>query len=230
MKEIKSYIDESLFGGTSTDDRVESINASLKLKSPKNELDYLNYMCAWMQVFDALMGSESFNGQSDFEAYVFELYFANVPGYHLFTSQADPQPRRYTLCYDATWDSQIVSHGALNYNKTTVKTLIDNILNNKGKHINNIADLVDVAVTGKLYSKPPEETWFLGRRVQGFRWETYTKAKNTAGDLKNSNLNDYYKIQDGITAWTLEIQNAMMKSPYREESNRLFRNVYRQEA
>lgn len=226
MKEIKSYIDESLFGGKDVETRVGAFNDSLKLKSPKNELDYLNYMCAWMQVFDALRGSESFDDQSDFEAYVFELFFANVSGYHLDISQVDLQPRRYVLCYDATWDSQIVSRGTLNYNKNLVKSLIDDILNKKGKRISVISDLIEVAYTGKLQNNAPQETWFIGRRIEGFRWETYTKAMNNRGTIKNSNLNDYYKIQDGITAWVLEIQNTMMKSPYKTETQELFDVVY----
>ena len=73
MKTIKGYIDESLFGGADAEERASSLNNSLKLSYlPKTPQEYLNYMCAWNKIHNAVYNMKTESGE--LLAYIFRIY------------------------------------------------------------------------------------------------------------------------------------------------------------
>lgn len=231
MKEIKSYIDESLFGGTSTDDRAESFNNSFKLSvTPKNEADYLNYVTAWARIFNTMSNmwrAFDFNNEKDFVAYAFSVYFENLPDYHVDMSKADPQPKFTGTTYDAIWDSQVVVRGAVSYNKNLVNTLINKLINGKPSR-GLIEKLGEIALSGRESNATSREKYYLERREGALDWGSYDRARqsNYGEDVENYTPEEYDIIVLEVDTWIHIIHQATKRGPYKKASQRLFDAIY----
>lgn len=221
MKTIKGYIDESLFGGADAEERASSLNNSLKLSHPpKTPQEYLNYMCAWNKIHNAVYNMKTESGE--LLAYIFRIYFENLPDFHL-TNKA---PYSYSK-YDVKLDDVLVEKGPIKFNKTEVNRLLDELMNatDESDVIELRSKLRDISYAlGKLGGFTSSYTpSAIGLRAAGIAQPTVSGAK-----LYIPKVNAKYLHENAIQMMTFvdEFKNAMEKSPYREEAKQYFKTVY----
>lgn len=221
MKTIKGYIDESLFGGADAEERASSLNKSLKLSHlPKTPQEYLNYMCAWNKIHNAVYNMETESGE--FLAYMFRIYFENLPNFHL----TDKAPNIYSK-YDIGLDDILVEKGPIKFNKAEVNRLIDKLMNatNEWDIINLRTMLRNISYAcgnhdGFSTSFTPGA---IGIRAAGIAQPTVFGAKLY---LPKADAKYVRENAKQMLTFVDEFESAMEKSPYREEAKQHFKTVY----
>lgn len=222
MKTLQYNIEEALFSkGPST--LTQRLDASWTIPSPKNEKDYLAYMSAWAAVFLVLFQQDCFK-DNHFESYVFELYFANLPNYHLDGTRIAKERRNYSLAYDANWDEGFVVKGKLQYDKAYVDKTLKAITSeeNMSKAVTIGAYLEDSIAVGKQTNTVPTESWAISRRADALLCRTYTSAK---GSIKNIKPAEYYEQQQAFFGWLETIHETMKNSLFKDKAELLFKVI-----
>ena len=255
MKNIKTYINESLFTGD-IDDKIKDLNASLTLPQPKTPVEYLNYMCAWNKILAGIydMAYDNTGGlikhSGEFLSYVFRLYFANLPNFHLeapseWSISGDENkkvPIYRVNIYDIKMDDVIVKRGRVKINQSTIDNTIEKLSRaTKEREIMEFRDkLTDNVYSGASAKMMPgyvctAEAWSIAHRAEGISQLSVSDASIFLSDASiflinfNSDYSDYLKEnRNSMLKFLSKIKLAMEKSQYREESARLFRNVYSQ--
>ena len=247
MKNIKTYINESLFTGD-IDDKIKDINASLTLPQPKTQIEYLNYMCAWNKILAELYESSYddtgglIKHAGEFLAYVFRLYFANLPNFHLevpsewlMSGDENKKVPIYKVnIYDTKMDDVIVKRGRVKINQSAIDNMIEKLSRaTKEREIMEFRDkLTDNVYSGAGAKMMPgyvcsSEAWIIARRAEGISQLSASDAW-TSTFLSNFNSDYLKENRNSMLKFLSKIKLAMEKSQYHEESNRLLRNVYRQ--
>lgn len=250
MKTIKGYIDESLFSREDTDTRVDNINSALTINGlPKTSQEYLNYMCAWNKILAELYESsyDDTGGliryPGEFLSYVFRLYFANLPNFHLevpleWSISGDENkkvPIYKVHIYDPKMDDVIVKRGRVKINQSAVDNMIEKLFQaTKEREIMEFRDnLTDNVYSGASAKTMPgyvctAEAWMIAHRAEGISQLRVFDASIFLRNF-NSDYSDYLKEnRNSMLKFLVKIKLAMEKSLYREESIQLFRNVYRE--
>lgn len=247
MKNIKTYVDESLFTGD-IDDKIKDINASMELPRPKTPVEYLNYMCAWNKILAELydMTYDDTGGlikhSGEFLSYIFRLYFANLPKFHLEVpsewsisrDESKKVPIYRVNIYDVKMDDVIVKRGRVKINQSAIDNTIEKLSRaTKEREIIKFRDdLTDNVYSGAGAKMMPgyvctAEAWAIDHRTEGISQLSASDASIFLINF-NSDYSDYLKEnRNSMLKFLSKIKLAMEKSQYREESTRLFRNVYR---
>jgi hypothetical protein len=220
MKNLKVNIDEALFSGN-REDIVNKIDSSYTLQRlPKTPQEYLNYMCAWNNIHNAVYDMKTESGE--FLAYIFRIYFENIPDFHL----VDKVPYSYSK-YDIGLDDILVEKGPIKFNKAEVNRLLDELMNatDKSDIIELRSKLRDISYAlGKLggftSSYTPGAVWL---RAAGIAQPTVYGAKLYLAKVDSKYLRENAKQ---MLTFVDEFKNAMEKGPYREEAKQYFKTVY----
>jgi hypothetical protein len=245
MKNIKTYVDESLFAGD-IEDKIKDLNASLTLPQPKNPVEYLNYMCAWNKILAELydMTYDDTGGlikhSGEFLSYIFRLYFANLPKFHLEVpsewslsgDENEKVPIYRINIYDTKMDDVIVKRDRIKINQSAVDNMIEKLSRaTKEREIMKFRDvLTDIVYGGAAAKMMPgyvcsAEAWTIAHRAEGI---SQLSASDAPIFLRNFNYDYLKENRNNMLKFLSKIKLAMEKSQYREESTRLFRNIYRQ--
>lgn len=219
MNTIKEYIDEALFskGSATIADRID---ASYKITQlPKTPQEYLNYMCAWNKIHNAVYNIKPESGE--FLSYIFRIYFENIPDFHL----TDKTPYIYSK-YDIGLDDVLVKKGPIKFNKAEVNKLLDELANATDESEPDVIDLrstlreISYAVGKRSSSYTPGA---IGIRAAGISQPTVSGAKLYIPKADAKYLRENAKQ---MMTFIDEFKNAMEKGLYREEAKQYFKTVY----
>lgn len=246
MKNIKTYVDESIFAGDDIEDKIKDINASLTLPRPKTPVEYLNYMCAWNKILAELYESSYddtgglIKRPGEFLSYVFRLYFTNLPNFHLeapseWSISGDENkkvPIYKVNVYDTKMDDVLVKRGRTKINQSVIDNMIEKLSQvTKEREVMELRDkLTDNVYSGTGAKMMPgyvctAEAWMISHRTEGI---SQLSVSDASIFLHNFNSDYLKENRNSMLKFLSKIKLAMEKSMYREESTQLLRNIYRQ--
>lgn len=132
MNTLQHHINEALFGKEEFSPG-KTVDRMFSLTKPKDEVDYLNYLCAWYRILATMFYAPTtcywFLGQyANKETYVeygktlLELYRLNLPDFHIETTDKEYKDINYEAYniesitmtgYEEKWDDMIVKKGKM---------------------------------------------------------------------------------------------------------------------
>lgn len=223
MKNIKTYVDESLFTGD-IDDKIKDLNASLSLPQPKTPVDYLNYIGAWMiwidQIYNSVFIVRSLDKKdaNDLLEYLFNLYIGNRPNYHIDLNAFKKmfpyiQPDSYSANkynYNISFDNFMVKPGKAPFDESYLNFFNAQSMTFKYK-------VYDVLV-GEDPSKSRDWDMSFGARMLFFRnfgltQQYLSDARKYIEELSSQELR---RLNKRIEYWLSTIYEAIRKSPYKD--------------
>ena len=172
-------------------------------------------------------------------SYVFRLYFGNLPNFHLdapseWSISGDENkkvPIHKIRIYDAKMDDVFVKTGQIKISPKINKMIDDLATATKEREIMKLKnDLTDAVYNSTGAKMMPgyvctAEAWLIARRADGI---SRLRVFDASSFLRNFNSKYLQENRNGMLGFLTKIKLAMEKSQYREESARLFRNVYSQ--
>lgn len=228
MKTLQTNIDEVLFskGSATIADRID---ASYKIsRLPKNEKEYLNYMCAWNLVFQQCYETieDSCKNMGELIAYIYRVYFWNLPDFHiqLKGTQEERHLIKNGYKYDADLDSYLAGKGKLSYNESSVNSQLDEMTSLPDEKIRQIRkirnNITDIAYSGKLNGNVTTEAWVIARRAEFLSSANWTEAKTNK--VVHCDAKSFYENSMEMLGWIDVIKSTMMKSIYKKDMNIVF--------
>ena len=225
MKNIKTYVDESLFTGD-IDDKIKDLNASLTLPQPKTPVDYLNYIGAWMiwieQIYSSVFIVRSLDKKdaNDLLEYLFNLYIGNLPNYHIDLNALKKmfpylQPDKYDkydirFKYDIYFDGVMVKSGKTPFDESYLNFFNAQSMTFKYK-------VYDV-LAGEDPSKSREWDMSISARMLFFRsYGLKTQPlQYTREYIEGLSSLELRRLSKRIEYWIITIREAVRKSPYKD--------------
>ena len=217
MKNIKTYVDESIFAGD-IEDKIKDINASLTLPQPKTPVEYLNYMGAWMiwidQIYNSVLMTRSLDKKdaNDLLEYLFNLYAENLPNYHIDLNALKKMfPYLEPDKYNIRFDDFMVKSGKTPFDKSYLEFFNTQSINFKYCVFN--------VLTGEDPSKK-SRGWVIsfGSHMLLFRSLGLTKQylSDAMQFIVGLNSQELRRMNKRIEYWIITILEAVRKSPYKD--------------